>query len=191
MSMLDTLRQHIIAKLGRQPEQLDEVLGHFHHLHVRRNDQVLRQGEVCASVYFVVSGCLQVFVYDSNYNETTRDIVLENQWCSELMSFGGQKPAAENIRAIEDTDLLAINFRDFETLMATVPPFGMVYKQLLEASYANSVYRINTLVSLTALERMKWLADNRPSLIQRVSSKIIASYLGITQETYSRLKRKL
>ena len=75
--------------------------------------------------------------------------------------------------------------------METVPPFALVYKQLLEASYANSVYRINTLVSLSALEKIKWLMDNRPVLMQRVSSKIIASYLGISQETYSRLKRKV
>jgi hypothetical protein len=75
--------------------------------------------------------------------------------------------------------------------METVPPFGKVYKQILEASYANSVYRINTLVSLTALEKIKWLMDKRPVLMQRVSSKILASYLGISQETYSRLKQKV
>ncbi len=189
--MIELLRQHIIARVGDQTEQIDEVLAHFRHLKVGRNAQILRQGEVCGHVYFIASGCLQVYVYDSNYNETTRDIALEGQWCSELISFGGQKPATENIRAIEDSNLLAINFQGFQKLMETVPPFALVYKQLLEASYANSVYRINTLVSLSALEKIKWLMDNRPVLMQRVSSKIIASYLGISQETYSRLKRKV
>ncbi|WP_229216687.1 hypothetical protein [Dyadobacter sp. 3J3] len=75
--------------------------------------------------------------------------------------------------------------------METVPQFDKVYKQILEASYANSVYRINTFVSLTALERIKWLMEYRPKLMSRLSSKLIASYLGISQETFSRLKGKL
>lgn len=72
-----------------------------------------------------------------------------------------------------------------------MPSFGAVYQQILETSYANSVIRVNALVSLTALEKMRWLKVNRPDLMERVSSKLIASYLGISQETYSRLKRKL
>jgi CRP-like cAMP-binding protein len=75
--------------------------------------------------------------------------------------------------------------------METVPQFDKVYKQILEASYANSVYRINTFVSLTALERIKWLMDYRPMLMARLSSKLIASYLGISQETFSRLKARI
>ncbi len=189
--MIELLRRHILARVGDQAEQLDKVLGHFRHQSVKRNAQILRQGEVCNHVYFIASGCLQVYVYDSNYNETTRDIVLEGHWCSELISFGSQKPATENIRAIEDSELLSINLQGFQKLMETVPPFSAVYKQILEASYANSVYRINTLVSLSALEKIKWLMDTRPVLLRRVSSKILASYLGISQETYSRLKRKV
>ncbi|MCO5948008.1 hypothetical protein [Mucilaginibacter flavidus] len=75
--------------------------------------------------------------------------------------------------------------------MSTIPQFNKVYKQILEASCANSVYRINTFVSLTALERIKWLMDYRPGLMSRLSSKLIASYLGISQETFSRLRSRI
>jgi hypothetical protein len=75
--------------------------------------------------------------------------------------------------------------------METVPQFDKVYKQILETSYANSVYRINTLVSLSALDRIKWLMDFRPKLMTRVSSKLIASYLGINKDVFSRLKSRL
>ena len=124
-------------------------------------------------------------------NETTRDIIVEDHWCSELISFGSGKQATENIRTVEPSHLLAIDRRGFQEMMETVPQFDKVYKQILEASYANSVYRINTFVSLSALERLKWLMENRPSLLTRVSSKLIASYLGIHKDVFSRLKAKL
>jgi CRP-like cAMP-binding protein len=134
---------------------------------------------------------LQVYIYDTDFNETTRDIVIEDNWCSELLSFGSGNPATENIRSVEPSELFAIDRKSFQTLMETIPQFDKVYKQILEASYANSVYRINTFVSLNALERIKWMMEKRPMLMTRLSSKLIASYLGINKDVFSRLKSKL
>ncbi|QNA45609.1 Crp/Fnr family transcriptional regulator [Lacibacter sediminis] len=189
--MVLKLKEHIVSRLGNDVDHLDEVLAHFKSISVKRNELLLRQGDVCRYVYFLSKGCLQVFVYDQEANETTRDLVTENNWCSDLISFGSQQPANENIRAVEHCELCAIDREGFQQLMETIPQFDKVYKQILEASYANSVYRINTFVSLSALERIKWLMDYRPQLMTRLSSKLIASYLGITQETFSRLKAKL
>lgn len=189
--MIDLLRQHLLSRLGGNVDQLDEVLGHFRPLRLQAGEQLLRQGDICSHVYFIAKGCLQVYVYDSSYNETTRDIVVEDHWCSELISFGQRLPATENIRAIEDTDLLAINLAGFQTLLTTVSPFAQVYQQILEASHAGGVERVNALVSLTALEKIRWVSLHRPELLTRVSSKLVASYLGISQETYSRLKGRV
>lgn len=189
--MIEILRQHIISRLGNDVENLDTVLNCFKPLQVERNKFLVQQGQVCRQVYFIVKGCLQVFVYDNEMNETTRDIVTEGTWCSELMSFGSGKPATENIRTVEPCNLLAISKADFQKMVETVLPFDRVYKQILETSYANSVYRINTFVALSALDRIKWLVDNRPQLMARVSSKLIASYLGINKDVFSRLKARL
>ena len=182
--MIDILRQHII-------DNLEVVLNCFKPLIVDRNKFLVKEGEVCKYVYFIAKGCLQVFVYDADMNETTRDIVTEGTWCSELMSFGSGNPAAENIRTVEPCELLTIDRQHFQTMMQTVPQFDKFYKQLLEVSYANSVYRINTFVALSALDRIKWLMEKRPTLMTRVSSKLIASYLGINKDVFSRLKAKL
>lgn len=188
---MEVLRQHIIARLGNDIEHLDQVLNAFEHIQARRNQQLLTQGEVCKYVYFVAKGCLQVYVYDRNFNETTRDVIIEDNWCSELVSFGSSKPATENIRAVEPCELFGIKKHNFQQLIETVPQFDKVYKQILEASYANSVYRINTFVSLSALERIQWLMQYRPTLMRRLSSKLIASYLGINKDVFSRLRAKL
>jgi CRP-like cAMP-binding protein len=189
--MIEVLRQHLINRLGNDLENLDTVLASFKAVQTRRNELLLQQGDPCNYVYFIAKGCLQVFVYDHEFNETTRDLVIEDHWCSELISFGSGNPATENIRAVEPCTLFAIDRLSFQRLMETVPQFDKVYKQILEASYANSVYRINTFVSLTALDRIKWLMEYRPMLMTRLSSKLIASYLGIHKDVFSRLKAKL
>ncbi|AYL99523.1 cyclic nucleotide-binding domain-containing protein [Mucilaginibacter celer] len=189
--MIDILRQHIINRLGKDTENLGQVLTYFKELHVKRGSLLVEKGGPCDQVYFIASGCLQVFVYDADLNETTRDIVTEENWCTDLISFGSGQPATEHIKAVEHSVLMAINRAGFQQLMETVPQFDKVYKQILEASYANSVYRINTFVSLTALDRIKWLMEYRPTLMSRLSSKLIGSYLGISQETFSRLKARI
>lgn len=189
--MQDLLRAHIIKRLGNDVDNLDLVLSAFKQIKTKRNYELLIQGDICNSVYFIAKGCLQVYVYDKELNETTRDIVIEDNWCSDLLSFGSGNPATENIRAVEASELYAIDRHSFQKLMNTIPQFDKVYKQILEASYANSVYRINTFISLTALERIQWLMEYRPMLMSRLSSKLIASYLGIHKDVYSRLKAKL
>lgn len=189
--MIEILQQHLTDRLGKNVENLDTVLSHFEPISTKRNTQLLSQGEVCNYVYFIAKGCLQVYTYDKEFNETTRDIVTEGTWCSELVSFGTGSSATENIRTIEPSELLAINRQSFKLLMETVPQFDKVYKQILEISYTNSVYRINTFMNLSALDRIKWLMEFRPKLMTRVSSKLIASYLGINKDVYSRLKAKI
>ena len=189
--MIEALKQHIVRRLENDVENLELVLSKFTIIETKRNEQLLKTGEVCKYVYFIAKGCLQVFVYDSDMNETTRDIVTEGNWCSELLSFGSGSAATENIRTVEPCALLAIDKQGFQTMMDTIPQFDKVYKQILEASYANSVYRINTFVALSSLDRIKWLMEYRPNLMTRVSSKLIASYLGINKDVFSRLKAKL
>lgn len=185
------LADHLRQRLGGDAPQLDTVLAVFAPRQVKRNTTLLTAGEVCRHVYYVASGCLQVYVTDAEGRESTRDIVTEGHWCAELQSFGQQQPAVEHIRTLEHSHLYAIDHAGFMRMMATVPPFEQVYRQILEASYANSVYRLNTFVALDALERIQWLMQYRPRLMARLPSKVVASYLGISEETFSRLKRKL
>ncbi len=189
--MIAVLQNHIIKRLGNNIENLDMVLSSFEHIKIKRNQLLLQQGDICKYVYFVAKGCLQVFVYDKEFNETTRDVIIEDDWCTELISFGTNKPATENIKSVEDCELFSISRENFQKMIENVPQFDKVYKQILEASYANSVYRINTFVALSALDRIKWLMEYRPKLMARLSSKLIASYLGINKDVFSRLKAKL
>ncbi len=189
--MIEALKNHITNRLGRLPDNVELVLPHFEELVTSRGEYLLHSGEICKYVYFIVEGCLQVFVIDKNGKESTREFYVEEQWVTDIFGFQNQSPSTEFIRCVEPSKLLRIHFENFQLLSQQVPQFAAIYKQILEVSYNNTVYRINTLTSMDALERVKWLMENKPKIMARLSSKLIASYLGISAETMTRLKSKL
>ncbi len=130
--MIEFLRNHIIARLGNDLDNLDYVLSTFKHITTKKKEQLLQQGDICKYVYFIAKGCLQVYVYDKDFNETTRDIVIEDNWCSELLSFGSGNPATENIRTVEPCELFAIDRQSFQTMMETVPQFAKSINKFLK-----------------------------------------------------------
>lgn len=189
--MTNILEKHITERIGKRPENLDKVLPHFEPIKVKRGEHLLTQGSVCNYVYFIAKGCLQVYVLDKNGNESTRSFYFENGWVTDIFGFKNQTPSSEFIKCVEHSELLRIHFEPFQILCREVPQFDALYKEILEASYNNTVYRVNTLTSLNALERVQWLMETKPLIMTRLSSKLIASYLGISPETLTRLKSKL
>lgn len=189
--MIDILRKHIITRFGREPENLHYVLERFESIQIKRGETLLTAGEVSKYVYFVAKGCLQVYVIDKDGVETTREFYVEDQWVTDIFGFQNQVASSEFIRCVEHSSLLRIHYDQFRHLSEIIPQFSLVYKQILELSYNNAVYRLNTLMSMDALERIKWMMENKPKIMSRLSSKLIASYLGISPETMTRLKAKL
>jgi CRP-like cAMP-binding protein len=188
--MKSHLHQHLIERLGRAPENLDQVLDSFSERRTKRGEILLREGEVCRHVYFIVKGCLQVFVMDRNGDESIREFFFENDWTTDIFGFQNQLPSKEFIKCVEPCQLLQISFEQFQVLAAAIPAFEAVYRKILEVSYNNAVYRLNTLTSMNALDRIQWLNEHQPKILTRLSSRVVASYLGIAPETFTRLKGK-
>lgn len=189
--MKDKLRQHIVNRIGHEPDNLEHVLHHFDQFNAERGQHLIVKGDVCKHVYFIVEGCVQVYVIDRHGQESTREFYVEDQWVTDVFGFQNQLPANESIKCVEPCRLLRIHFDSFQRLSQQAPQFAAIYKQILEVSYNNTVYRVNTLTAMNALERIRWLMDNKPKIMTRLSSKLIASYLGISAETMTRLKSKL
>ncbi len=189
--MLDRLRNNIVAYAGRMPENVEVVLAHFKPLETKRGHILLNAGEVCKCVYYIAEGCLQVFVADAAGKESTREFYVEDQWTTDIFGFQNQLPSTEYIRCAEPCSLLYVTHDSFTSLANTFPQFAEIYKKILEVSYNNTVYRLNTLNSMDGLERLRWLMENKPKLMSRLSSKMLASYIGLSAETMTRLKSKL
>lgn len=188
--MKDQLRHHIVQSLSYTPDGLDDVLGAFSPRVLTRQEPLLDIGEVCQHVHYVAEGCLQVYTWNTDGQEATRDFVLPQQWCSCLASFRDQRPAVEGIRAVEPSHVLSMAHADFLALVEQLPAFAERYQHILEEAYLRSTNRVTALLSLSAKQRIEWLHSHQPELARKLSSRLLASYLGMTKETYSRLRPK-
>lgn len=189
--MISVLRDHILSRLGDNNDGLDIVLSHFQVESFQKNEIIQEEGSICKFVYFICSGCLQHFIYTPDAEEVTNEIFTEQAWYADLHSFSEQIPTKDNIRALEDTVVCKINAENFQKMMITIPQFPIVYSRILEEILQQSKHRVENFLALDAKDRFKWLQQHRPDLLKRVSNKVIASYLGIREETLSRLKHKI
>lgn len=184
------LRQFISTHMRIDEQQLDVFCRKFRHKTIKRNEVLLHAGEVCPYIYFVNTGCLRVFMLDVNGKESTRFLVTEGRFGTAFPSFNLKEPSLAAIQSIEPGDVLYITYNDFNDLLDNFPGWEHVYRVSLEKDYIASIKRIESLITMDAKQRYQLLMETNPALIQRLPSKIIADYLGISQETLSRLKSK-
>src|SRR5689334_20996498 len=112
-------------------EQLHRILSCFKPISVKRNEILLRAGDICEKFYFVYSGCLSIYFINKEGHEKTRQVILDNNLGTALTSFITQKPGFEFIDAQENTELLAISYKDFYQLLAEIAEWKTVYQQIL------------------------------------------------------------
>lgn len=170
--------------------ELDVICRAFKYKKVNKNALLLNQGEICKEVYYVTKGCIRTFFITKQGSEKTRLINLEGSIGTAFSSFVNQTSSFEMIETIEDTELLAINYNDFYRLINEINHWRDFYQKLLEMAYTFQNKKIEQLVTLTAKQRYDLVLKENPALVQRVSNKVLASYLDIRQETLSRIKNK-
>ena len=161
------------------------------HLSIRKTakkEQLVIKGQVCRSLYFVVKGCLHTFYTTGKGEEFTRCIALENSFCWSVPSFLKQTPATENIQSLTESELLVIDHTSFLKLCQQSRWFRNSYIAVLENLCMAYAERVQNLLTMTAGERYKNLLQQNPHIIRQLPNKTVASYLGITQESLSRIK---
>jgi len=170
--------------------ELDKICSYFKYKAVKKNSTLLSAGEICKEFYYIQKGCLRTYFITQQGNEKTRFVTLNCSIGTALTSFINQKPSLEYIDVLEDTELFVIRYKDFYKLNKELIHWKDFYQRILEMAYSYQNKSIENLITLTAKQRFEWVLKTNPILIQRLSNKILASYLDITQETLSRLKSK-
>ena len=110
------------------------------HIYLEKGNMILKEGDICKYIYFIVGGTLEVYTCDTLLTKTTKAILTENSWCSDFMSFGSGFPSHENIRSSENSELFAIEKNSLKIAMDTNPLFQDYYIQILEGYYKNVGY---------------------------------------------------
>jgi CRP-like cAMP-binding protein len=167
---------------------LPRILKEFKRVEVKKNEILLRTGEVCGNFYFVNEGCLRTYFLTSDGQEKTRLIMPSFSIGTALTSFIGNRSSFEFVDSLQNSCLLTISRASFYRLVDESPEWKLFYLKMLEMAYVFQNVRIEHLMSYSASERYELSMRDSPQLFQGVPSKIVASYLDIAPETLSRLK---
>lgn len=189
--MHELLYNYFASKTEIDRETFTKFYHYFKPKSVKRNEFLLMEGEVCRFNFFVNKGCLRIFSINEKGQELTRYFAFESKFGTALTSFIEKKPSFEFIQAIERSEILMISRPDFYYLVNTVPEVNFIYRDILEMAYITSQKRIYDFQGQNALERLNWLMKYQPKILSRLSNKVVASYLGVTPYTLSRLKKEL
>jgi CRP-like cAMP-binding protein len=168
--------------------EIEQLVSGFKAKTVKKNETLISKGDVCRYSYFVCKGSIRAYFINDDGQEATRYIAFENQFISTIHSFISQTPTNEYIQATEQTELLQITYTDFKRLIEKTTLARDLYIKQLEVAYITNHWRLESFLKMSAKQRYDFLIETNPAVIQRLSNKIVASYLGITQESLSRLK---
>ncbi|TDE07738.1 Crp/Fnr family transcriptional regulator [Flavobacterium sandaracinum] len=189
--MYTILKKYINSRTQIKDEEVELICSFFKPLKTKRNEILVRYDEICQQYYFVNKGCIRLFTINKEGIETSRFFAFEGGFGTALPSFIDQQPTYEYLQTIEKSELLVISRADFYHLVATIPQFAMIYREILELGFITAQKRIYGFQGFDALEKVKWIIENQPHFLLRVSNKMAASYLGISPSTLSRIKSKL
>lgn len=159
------------------------------HVSIRKNADLQPFGHTCRTIYFIVKGALRIYYYKDGV-DITESFEFENSIVARVESLFSGRPSRKAIQAIEDTELIAINAVQLFAMYDTHPGLERLFRKIFEEAYVKSVNRIESLQFHTAEERYHNLLTEHPDVLLRVPLKHIASYLGITQVSLSRIRAK-
>lgn len=152
---------------------------------------LLREGQGCRSQTFVTKGCLKTYYQDENGFDHIIDFSIEEWWADDPYSLFTQTASRSTIKAIEATEILQISKDNLELLFQKIPQFERFFRLLFQNAYISQREQINSILSTSAEERYNSFLKKKPYAEKRFSQKDIASYLGVTPQFLSALKRKL
>jgi len=158
---------------------------------LRKKQYLLQEGDVCRSIAFVEKGALREYSIDENGGEQIIQFAVEGWTISDLYSFITGEPATYNIDALEDSELVLIGKVAHEELLQKNPRYETYIRLQVTGAYLALQKRLNSVLRLSPEERYKNLVQIYPDLIQRFPQHMIASHMGLTPETLSRIRRKM
>lgn len=158
---------------------------------VKRRQMILQEGFVCKHYSFVVSGCFRMYGLDDKGYEHNIQFAAEGDWISDIGSFHSQKPSKLFIEAIEPAEIIQIEQQELYFLYRNIPKLDRIFKVLIENKFVELQNRVLQTFSSTAQERYLSFLEQYPHLSNRLPNTQIASYLGITPEFLSKVRKDL
>jgi CRP-like cAMP-binding protein len=188
--MHSLLKEYLEEFISMSPETEQLIDSSFKYHAAKKNEVLVAEGTIAKYVYFVLKGCLRVFVIDESGNESTRYLVFEKQFGTAFPSFILKEPSAATVQCVGPAEVLMLSYDYRAKLVAQIQGFETMLRKQTEMAYIASIRRVEAMITMKSADRYRMLIKDNPDISQRVPARIIADYLGISQETLSRLKAK-
>lgn len=193
MLVLNSLYQYIAA-ITHNPLTADEkhrIAEGCRLKHLKKKQFTLRAGERCRQLLFIARGAMRMFGVDQKGKQHTVYLALEGTWICDHESLNAQTPSRYCIEALEDCEVIQIQAENLFVLKATVASFRKMMNLHDQHHIIHTQKRVQVTLNLSAEERYRHLLQSNPMFVSRFSQNILASYLGITFETLSRIRKQL
>jgi len=189
--MYEVFQKYLDGKIVLSQEQSERIRSLSVVKKLRKHQYLLQEGDICKYHAFVAKGCLRSYSVDSNGMEHTVKFAVENWWIGDRDSLMSGEPAKLNIDAVEDTEVVLLSTQNFDLICKQIPAFNDMVNNLLQSAYNASQKRILANISLSAIEKYEHFLQRYPDLALRIPQGMIASYLGMSPETLSRVRNQV
>jgi CRP-like cAMP-binding protein len=186
----DNLIQFVQNLLPMSPAKAEQVVMMFNAKTIARNEFLLKEGTVCNESHFIDKGIMRSYTYDVEGNEVTTAFYSKNMFTSDLLSFFKRTPSKEYIQAITDCETWYTTYEDMQTSFHTLSEYREFGRLNIINQYGVLKQRMLSNLQETAEQRYKDLINSSPEILQNVPLKYIASYLGITDTSLSRIRKE-
>lgn len=189
--MYEAYFQHFKKTIQLSEAEEERIKGYLSVKRLRKRQYLLQDGDVCRHIAFIERGVLRLYRTEEDGTEHIVDFAVEGMFASDLYSFLTGQPSSYNIDAIEDSELVLISKAGRDELIEICPKYQRYMLQVLAEAYIRLQGRMDSVISMALPERYKYLLESCPEVMQRVPQHMIASYMGLTPATLSRLRAKL
>ena len=189
--MYDLFFQKLNEKISLTADEQAIISSYLTTKKIRKKQYLLQEGDVCKTIAFVQKGALRAYYVDKKGSDHILQFALEGWIISDLYSFMTGEPASYNIDALEDSEVILITKAAQEEIFARVPKYETYSRMQITGAYLAMQKRVTSLLGLSLEERYLGFTNLYPNIVQRVPQHMIASYLGLTPETVSRIRKRL
>lgn len=184
------LKQYLDRYVPFTDDEIDIIFEKLSSNSIKKKAFLLNQGDVCHHKYFIIEGLVRLFNTDEKGNENIEFFAIENWWITNLESFVNETSSLSSIQAIEDTTVLCVTKDDLEDLYTQVPKLERVFRIITENMFI-AVHRKNEFyMKQNSSERYYSMVNILPDFVQRVPQYMIASYLNISPEYLSEIRKQ-
>ncbi|WP_164875583.1 Crp/Fnr family transcriptional regulator [Apibacter sp. HY039] len=187
--MYSELIQHIENYVLLTNEDKNKLTNYFTYQKINKKEYLLKQGDKCQYNYFIISGVCRMYTFTEEGKEQTIQFAIENWWITDYDSFGKDKSSVYYIQALENAEVLKINRKKLDELLEDIPKLEKYFRMLLERAFAAAMHRIYLILTTPKKELFLTFVQSYPQFVQRVSQKILSTFLGLTPEYVSEIRK--